>query len=203
MTEADQADARAKACVRERAPWTIKSVRVGLRDDAVRAARAQGVTMGEWMERAVPRQAAADRGNQVMPPGQAVAVPEPMRPMPVADAPLRQDNLGKPPELAELAETQRVCGWVRLAIELSGLDPARSRDPLVRTARATVRATLLALRPEPRRAKLERQPLAAPPALEPNAERSPAQTARKALRGPARKPSRGRFAGGSESSHGG
>jgi len=54
----------------ERAPWTIKNVRVETRKLAVAGAAKEGVPMAEWLDRAVRHQADFDRGYQVIPPGQ-------------------------------------------------------------------------------------------------------------------------------------
>jgi hypothetical protein len=51
------------------APWTIKAVPVAVREKAVRYARMEGVTMAEWLSRAVETQAAKQEANQVYPPG--------------------------------------------------------------------------------------------------------------------------------------
>src|SRR3954467_7703423 len=56
------------------APWTIKAVPVPIREKAVRYARMEGVTMAEWLTKAVETQAERQEGNQVIPPGQ----PEPV-----------------------------------------------------------------------------------------------------------------------------
>jgi hypothetical protein len=52
----------------DRAPWTIKAVRVSTRQSAVRAAVKRGETMGEWITRAVENQIARENGEVVLPP---------------------------------------------------------------------------------------------------------------------------------------
>jgi hypothetical protein len=50
------------------APWTIKAVPVHIREKAVRYARMEGVTMAEWLAKAVETQAEKQEGNQVQLP---------------------------------------------------------------------------------------------------------------------------------------
>lgn len=57
----------------DRAPWTIKSVHVETRKLAVACAAREGLTIGQWLERATRGQAETDKGNAVLPPS--------MRPM--------------------------------------------------------------------------------------------------------------------------
>ena len=51
----------------DKAPWTIKAVSVETRKLAVKSAAQQGVTMAEWLDRAVQGQVERDRGNQLIP----------------------------------------------------------------------------------------------------------------------------------------
>ena len=51
------------------APWTVKAVPVRVREKAVRYAKMDGVTMAEWLGRAVDTEANRQDGNQVIPPG--------------------------------------------------------------------------------------------------------------------------------------
>jgi hypothetical protein len=50
------------------APWMIKAMPVHVREKAVRYAKMAGVTMAEWMGRAVETQATLQDGNRVIPP---------------------------------------------------------------------------------------------------------------------------------------
>lgn len=113
MTEANETD--------ERAPWTIKSVRVETRDLAVRSARAQGVTMGEWMDRAVPRQAEADKGNQVIPPGQPGQSLTLLNPMP------ERETMGKPVDSAGLESLANMAMMLGKGADMPGIKGA-ARD---------------------------------------------------------------------------
>jgi hypothetical protein len=84
------------------APWTIKSVKVETRKLAVDSAMKQGITMAEWLDRAVRNQANLDKGNQVIPPGQTgqtLARPDPVQlPTPTGKLPM---------DLAGLADALR------------------------------------------------------------------------------------------------
>lgn len=97
----------------ERAPWTIKSVSVETRKLAVASAAKEGVTMGEWLDRAVRNQASLDRGNQVIPPGQtgkSVTRFAPVQP---------PDEMGKPPmDLAGLADALRAVATIAGAADM-------------------------------------------------------------------------------------
>jgi len=53
------------------APWTIKAVPVHVREKAVRYARMDGVTVAEWLARAVETEANRQDGNQIIPPARA------------------------------------------------------------------------------------------------------------------------------------
>lgn len=46
------------------APWAIRNVTLEARNAAIAAARREGLTLGEWMDRAIRQQVKADR-NQV------------------------------------------------------------------------------------------------------------------------------------------
>ena len=59
------------------APWTIEAVPVAVREKAVRYARMEGVTMAEWLSRAVETQAQMQEANQVLLPGKPGGVPRP------------------------------------------------------------------------------------------------------------------------------
>jgi hypothetical protein len=63
------------------APWTIKAVPVQVREKAVRYARMDGITMAEWLAKAVETEANRQDGNLVIPPGK----PEPVSPPPSVD----------------------------------------------------------------------------------------------------------------------
>ena len=51
------------------APWTVKAMPVHIREKAVKYARMDGVTVAEWLTRAVETQANRQDGNQIIPPG--------------------------------------------------------------------------------------------------------------------------------------
>lgn len=97
----------------ERAPWTIKSVRVETRKLAIASAAKEGLTMAEWLDRAVRHQADLDRGNQVIPPGQpgqSITRFAPVQP---------PDETGKPTmDLAGLADALRAVATVAGAAEM-------------------------------------------------------------------------------------
>ena len=97
----------------ERAPWTIKSVSVETRKLAVASAAKEGVTMAEWLDRAVRHQAELDKGNQVIPPGlpgQSVARFDPVQP---------PDGTGKPAmDLSGLADALRAVATVAGAADM-------------------------------------------------------------------------------------
>jgi hypothetical protein len=52
-------------------PWTIKAVPVQVREKAVRYARMEGVTMADWLAKAVETRANQQDGNLVIPPGKS------------------------------------------------------------------------------------------------------------------------------------
>ena len=52
----------------DNAPWTIKAVPVHVREKAVRYARMDGLTVAEWLARAVETEANRQDGNQIIPP---------------------------------------------------------------------------------------------------------------------------------------
>lgn len=91
----------------ERAPWTVKSVNVETRKLAVASATKEGVTMAEWLDRAVRNQADLDKGNQIIPPGQpkqSVARFAPAQP---------PDGTGKPAmDLSGLADALRAVATI-------------------------------------------------------------------------------------------
>ena len=97
----------------DKAPWTIKAVSVETRKLAVRSAAQQGVTMAEWLDRAVRGQAERDRGNQLIPPGQNGQGAARFAP---AQLP---DQTGKPPmDLAGLADALRAVATVAGAADM-------------------------------------------------------------------------------------
>ena len=107
-------------------PWTIKSVATETRDMAISAARKEGLTTGQWLERHV-RQWCEEDGFARDEPGQP----------------------GSALQLANVRPPDRVMAagqMVTLAMELAALPPERRTDPVIRAARGTVRAILLALR---------------------------------------------------------
>lgn len=57
------------------APWTIKAVPVAVREKAVRYARMDGVTMAEWLTRAVQTEANRQDGDAVIGPRDAAPPP--------------------------------------------------------------------------------------------------------------------------------
>lgn len=97
----------------ERAPWTIKNVSVETRKLATASAAKEGVTMAEWLDRAVRGQAERDRGNQLIPPGQngqGVARFAPVQ---------LPDKTGKLPlDLAGLADALRAVATVAGAADM-------------------------------------------------------------------------------------
>ena len=90
----------------ERAPWTIKSVSVETRKLAVASAAKQGVTMAEWLDRAVRNQANLDKENQVIPPSQTGQTLIPFAPVQLLEQP------GKPMDLAGLADALRAVATI-------------------------------------------------------------------------------------------
>ncbi len=58
----------------DKASWTIKSVPVETRKLAVACAARQGVTMSEWLARAVRNQANLEAGDRILPPPPRPAV---------------------------------------------------------------------------------------------------------------------------------
>ena len=54
--------------IEQAAPWTIKGMPVEVREKAVRYARMEGVSVAEWMTRAVETQANRQDGNDVIAP---------------------------------------------------------------------------------------------------------------------------------------
>ena len=120
-------------------PWTIKSVGTGTRDRAIAAARREGITVGQWLDRRM-REWEAQAGQPAVslsPPSQADTVGPAKSQSDLRDTPSRGTL-----DLAGIAE------MTRAAALLSGLTEEQRRDPLSRTARATVRAALLVLRPQ-------------------------------------------------------
>ena len=107
-------------------PWTIKAISTQARDQAIAAARGDGVNVGQWLERRI-------REWAEVPPGPATA-----------GAPGSGPG-ANPASMAGIADIARA------AIALSEVAAEHREDPILRTARATVRAALLALRP-PRQA---------------------------------------------------
>ena len=81
------------------APWTIKAVSTATRNKAIVAARKEGLTVGQWLERRI-NQWEADGG-----------------PVTVATLPVRAVASGQPasPSLDEIGQA------VRLAAEIAGL----------------------------------------------------------------------------------
>jgi hypothetical protein len=105
-------------------PWTIKAISAEVRDIAIMAARKDNVTVGQWLERRIREWTAA--------PSTAVTLSE-----------------GTPPTSPIRAEFEAAAQLVRLAIELAAASPEPAKtDPLLRTARGTVRALLTKLRPD-------------------------------------------------------
>jgi hypothetical protein len=111
------------------APWTIKSVPTKTRELVTVAARKEGLTVGQWLERRVNEWVADGEPALVRPdqPGSAlVSVPV------------------SPAGGGVYAGTEMM---VRLALELAAAPPELAKDPLVTVARRTVRAQLARLRP--------------------------------------------------------
>lgn len=61
--------------IEDRAPWTIKSVHVETRKLAVACAAKEGLTIGQWLERATRGQAETDKGNAILPAAFTTSAP--------------------------------------------------------------------------------------------------------------------------------
>ncbi|MDA8249432.1 MAG: hypothetical protein M0Z28_09645 [Rhodospirillales bacterium] len=68
----------------DRANWTIKAVDVPTRKTAVDCAGRAGLSVAQWLERAVRTQANVDEGNAVIPPDERPTAPA-NHPMPKMD----------------------------------------------------------------------------------------------------------------------
>ena len=108
-------------------PWTIKAVSTATRDKVTIAARKEGLTVGQWLERRV---------NEWLADGEPVRV-----------IPSQPTNGGKlapvSPQVGHQADHDELRELVHLAVELSPNDPESS---LLRLARSTVRDRLRSLR---------------------------------------------------------
>jgi hypothetical protein len=114
-------------------PWTIKAISAEVRDIAIMAARKENMTVGQWLERRIREWAAAD-GT----PGTALVGAS-------APAPTAPGQAHLPDPFAAAAVL------VDLALKLAEApkpEPGGKPDPLLGTARGTVRALLTSLRPE-------------------------------------------------------
>lgn len=127
----------------DKAPWTIKSVDVGVRKMAVKCALHRGETMAEWLARAVRAQANVEAGDQVIPPSQ------PDSPPMVGLNGQSRHPLG----MTDLAETMRAAAMMA---EASGVPAPKTA---ARHAFAILTATLREARGLPPVRRRERQRL--------------------------------------------
>ena len=106
-------------------PWTIKAVAKTTRDAVTNAARREGVTVGQWLERRVAEWEDAGGPVAVPRPQPAVNLGELAQVMEAARALAGAATVAVPPQLAKDA-----LGMVRLAIrQAKGLPPpGRRRD---------------------------------------------------------------------------
>ena len=121
-------------------PWTIKAVPVSVREQAVRSARMEGVTMAEWISRAVATEARKQEGNLVIPPGRPEA-PTP-RPAPTIElgeataalqAMASAAQAGLPVGKAAVRDTVAL---IREQVRVGrGLPPRQTRGPIGQTMR--------------------------------------------------------------------
>jgi hypothetical protein len=119
---------------------TIKSVPVDAWDAARKAAAQRGETQGEWVGRACERQAALERGDIVLPPGQAAPAPAAPPAAPPATAAELQafaallhamGTAGAQPTQTVVARFNRVLN-LQLGAAL-GLPPPKPRQPKPRS----------------------------------------------------------------------
>lgn len=95
----------------DRAAWTIKSVPVETRKLAVACATKQGVTMAEWLDRAVRNQATLEAGERVLPPvPRAASVPALARPL----QPVQHVGLGELAGLMQAAQAVAAAAGVAI-----------------------------------------------------------------------------------------
>jgi hypothetical protein len=106
-------------------PWTIKAVAKATRDAVTNAARREGLTVGQWLERRVAEWEDAGSPVAVPRPPAAVNLGELAQVMEAARALAGDAAVAVPPQLAKDA-----LGMVRLAIrQAKGLPPpGRRRD---------------------------------------------------------------------------
>ena len=104
-------------------PWTIKAVSTEVRDLAIVAARKEGVTVGQWLEKRI-----REWCSEVSPglPGSALAV-----------------TAGRPGTADRFEAAERMA---KLALEMANASPEARQDPLVKAARTTVKSLLTGLR---------------------------------------------------------
>lgn len=115
------------------APWTIKSVSTATRDTVVTAARKEGLTTGQWLERRVREWTENGSPTRI-----------------ATSLPASSDLVGSVDQMVEKA------------ITLSSLPPEQKADPLVQEARRLVRAVMIGLRKAGRPMPAEAPRLAAP-----------------------------------------
>lgn len=98
MTDRDPVDTAA--------PWTIKSVSVATREAVTQAARREGLTVGQWLERRVAEWEAEGRPVPVAPPamsGQAPNLGDLAQAMQAARALAEAAGIPVPPHIAREA----------------------------------------------------------------------------------------------------
>jgi hypothetical protein len=105
-------------------PWTIRAVSVEARDLAIGAARKDGVSVGQWLERRIRAWAAAEppaagEAASAWPPGTAVALAR-----------------GKPAEADTLSEVERISAAVR---DLAAAGLPISKATVAKITRALVK----------------------------------------------------------------
>jgi hypothetical protein len=106
------------------APWTIKAVAKTTRDSVTNAARREGLTVGQWLERRVAEWEGQGSPVPVASPMPAVNLGELAQAMEAARALANDANVPVPPQLAKDG-----LGLVRLAIrQAKGLPPSRRRE---------------------------------------------------------------------------
>jgi hypothetical protein len=107
-------------------PWTIKAISIEVRDMAIGAARKEGLTVGQWLEKRV-REWCGDSNGQ---PGSALVV----------------HAGGQVAPATMVAKIEATSQLVRLAIEIAGLPADQKDDPLVKNAKTSIRSALSSLR---------------------------------------------------------
>lgn len=113
-------------------PWTIKAVATATRDAVTNAARREGLTVGQWLERRVAEWERAGSPVQVASPSPAppVNMGDLARAMEAARAMAHDAQVPVPPQLARDG-----LNMIRASIrQARGLPPTRRRDKPVQAA---------------------------------------------------------------------